>query len=153
MKKFFPYIFLLLLPILNVSVAHEKVKDKSEEFKKEINQAYKGFTKFLEEGKPMELANEYYTEDAHFFPPTGGMVEGREAIGQAFKQMIEAGYTIKAEAKDVEDYGHHIYEYGVATTYDKEGKSLGKQRYVVIWKLDDGQWRIHRDFVKGRMME
>lgn len=153
MRKIYLLTSLLFISFVNVGFAHDKVKDKSDEFKLEINKAYKGFTRYLEEGKPIELVEEYYTKDAKFFPPHGGVAEGHEAIGAAFKGMVEAGVIVVPQAIEVEDYGHHIYEYGVATLYNKKGETLAKERYVVIWKLVDGKWRIHRDFVKGRAME
>ncbi|GGW73064.1 YybH family protein [Alteromonas halophila] len=132
------------------SLAHEQQTDKSEEFIVNINQAYTAFSRMLEEGKPEALANEFYTSDAKFFPPGGGVVEGRAAIGKMLNSMVEAGVVVEPQAIEVEDYGEHIYEYGIATTYNQEGQALAKERYIAIWKLDDGQWRIHRDFVKGR---
>ena len=28
---------------------------------------------------------------------------------------------------------------------DKSGKEIDKGKYIVLWKMEDGKWKLHRD--------
>jgi ketosteroid isomerase-like protein len=45
----------------------------------------------------------------------------------------------------VEANGDSAYEVGQYELTDQSGKVLDKGKYVVIWKLDGGRWKLHRD--------
>ncbi len=124
----------------------------SDELKQTINDHYRQFAQFLNDGKPSQLAETHYTEDAKFYPPNGGVVEGKEGIMKVFEGMVSAGLVIAPEAHEVEVFGDHAYEYGVGIIYKGE-EQISQQRYICIWKNIDGQWKIYRDFVKGIEMQ
>lgn len=133
---------------------YAQVNNSSEELKETINENYTQFTQFIKENKPGELAENLYTEDTKFYPPNGGMAEGIDGVTKVFEGMINAGLVIEPEAQEVEIFGdEHAYEYGIGTVYNKEGKEIGQERYICIWKNLDGEWKIYRDFVKGQQME
>jgi|GEM_PF-4415338 len=143
-----------LIFILTANIScHAQTNNSSESLKKTINENYAQLTQFIKDGNPSAIANNFYTKNAKFYPPNGGVAEGREAIGKAFGGLIQAGLIIEPKAEEVERYGEAAYEYGIATLYNKEGKELGKERYIVIWKMEDGQWKMYRDFVKGQKIK
>ena len=146
---FFSFIFLLSVGI----VPNNLQAQSAEELKGTINDHYDQFAQYIKDNAPAKLAETLYTPDAKFYPPNGGLVEGTEGITKAFKGLISAGLVIKPEAHEVEVYGNHAYEYGIGTVYNKDGKKMGQERYVCIWKKVDGEWKIYRDFVKGKNME
>lgn len=123
--------------------------NNSAELKQAINDNYEQFTQLIKDNKPGELAEALYTNDAKFYPPNGGMVEGTEGVTKAFKGLIGAGLVIEPEAQEVKIFGSHAYEYGIGTVYNKEGKKIHEERYVCIWKNIDGDWKIYRDLVQG----
>jgi ketosteroid isomerase-like protein len=127
--------------------------NNSEQLKKTINESYKQFTQYIKDDEPAKLAETLYTKNAKFYPPNGGMVEGTKGVTRAFKGLIGAGLVIEPEAKEVEIFGNHAYEYGIGTVYNKEGKKIRQERYVCIWKNVDGEWKIYRDLVQGIPIE
>ena len=125
----------------------------SEELKMVINDNYGQFIQYIKDNKPAELATSLYTDDAKFYPPNGGMVEGIEGVTQAFEGLIGAGLIIEPEAQEVEIFGNHAYEYGIGTVSDKKDNKIRQERYVCIWENVDGTWKIYRDLVQGMAIE
>ena len=145
----FSFLFML---IMNVStVCSQSVS--SEELKETINDNYKQFTQFIKNNEPGELAETLYTEDAKFYPPNGGMVEGTMGVTKAFEGLIGVGLVIEPEAQEVEIFGDHAYEYGIGTVKNKSGEKIRKERYVCVWKNVEGTWKIYRDLVQGVAIE
>lgn len=145
----YTFIFMLTATITNVCAQSMS----SEELKETINDNYKQFTQFIKSNEPGELAETLYTNDAKFYPPNGGMVEGTEGVTMAFEGLIGAGLIIEPEAQEVEIFGDHAYEYGIGSVYNKSGEKIREERYVCIWKNVDGTWKIYRDLVQGIAIE
>jgi ketosteroid isomerase-like protein len=137
----------------NMANFANKKANSSKELKRTINDSYDQFKQYIKDGKPAKLAETLYTKDAKFYPPNGRMVKGTEGITKAFKSTIDAGIVIEPEAREVEIYGSHAYEYGIATVYKRDGKKIRDERYVCIWKNVDGEWKIYRDLVQGIKMK
>jgi len=145
---------LSLIVSLTANIASVNCQElNSEELKSTINESYAQFTEYIKDNKPGELATSLYTEDAKFYPPNGGMVEGTVGVTKAFEGMIAAGLVIEPEAREVEIFGEHAYEYGIGSVYDKEGNKIREERYVCIWKNIGGTWKIYRDIVQGIAIE
>ncbi|NBC66131.1 MAG: DUF4440 domain-containing protein [Bacteroidetes bacterium] len=145
----FSFLFMLTANITNVWAQSMS----SEELKETINNNYKQFTQFIKNNEPGELAETLYTNDAKFYPPNGGMVEGTVGVTKAFEGLIGAGLVIEPEAQEVEIFGEHAYEYGIGSVYNKSGEKIRDERYVCIWKNVDGTWKIYRDLVQGIAIE
>jgi uncharacterized protein (TIGR02246 family) len=87
-----------------------------------------------------------YTTDAWALPPGGEMVEGREAIGAVFREAMNMGVKEFAlEIAEVRGGGDWAYEVGKYAGMGEGGKEVDRGKYIAIWKMDDGEWRIHRD--------
>lgn len=151
-KTLYTFLFSLVFILIANINCHAQTNNSSEALKKTINENYTQLTQFIKDGNPSAIANNFYTKNAKFYPPNGGVAEGREAIEKAFGGLIQAGLIIEPKAEEVENYGEAVYEYGIATLYNKEGEKLGQERYICIWKNIDGEWKIYRDFVKGKKM-
>ena len=41
--------------------------------------------------------------------------------------------------------GETAYEVGKYTLLGRGGQTLDSGKYVVIWRQEDGQWKLHRD--------
>jgi len=48
-------------------------------------------------------------------------------------------------AYEVEDHGDTAIEVGKYTLKGEEGQVLDTGKYTVIWKQEEGQWKLHRD--------
>ena len=87
-----------------------------------------------------------YTPNAQLLPANGTVVSGQPAIQKYWQGAITSGFkavtltTIEAEA-----CGDTAYEVGKYTVPGEGGKVLDAGDYVVIWKRDRDQWKLHRD--------
>jgi ketosteroid isomerase-like protein len=60
--------------------------------------------------------------------------------------MIDAGATgLTLTAVEVEAHGDTAHEVGTWVLKAKDGTAVDNGKYIVIWKKEGGQWRLHRD--------
>jgi uncharacterized protein (TIGR02246 family) len=87
-----------------------------------------------------------YTSTAQALPPGGEIARGRDAIQKAFQGMIDAGATdLTLSTLEVEAHGDTAHEVGTWALKAKDGAALDNGKFIVIWKKEAGQWRLHRD--------
>jgi uncharacterized protein (TIGR02246 family) len=90
-----------------------------------------------------------YTKDAMAFPPDGPIVRGREDIKQMWATVAQQMglKDVKLETLDLEVAGDTACEVGQATlTLSGAGMPpTAVVKFVVVWKQEGGQWRLHRD--------
>ena len=87
-----------------------------------------------------------YTTDGVCLPPDAGMVKGRDDIKAMWGAVIaEMGLkSVKLETVDLEVSGDSACEIGEATLALADG-AQPVMKYVVVWKKEDGAWKLHRD--------
>jgi|TARA_B110000495_G_C23008963_1_gene596529 uncharacterized protein (TIGR02246 family) len=133
--------FLLALTCL----ASADVPRQSLTVEDEINAANSVFMELYASGNAAALA-ELYTEDAVVLASNQDFVTGKNEIQALMQNLIDSGLksitliTLEAERFDdtATEMGRYIFE-------NKEGQIVDKGKYLVIWKLTDGQWKFHRD--------
>ena len=87
-----------------------------------------------------------YTEDGKILPPNSDFVAGRQAIQGFWQAMLGMGIKgARLESVEVESHGDTAIEVGKYTLYGGEGQELDQGKYIVIWKHEHGQWKLHRD--------
>jgi len=87
-----------------------------------------------------------YSTAAKVMPPGADSVEGKSKIQAFWDGVIRAGVTdAKSETLEVDVIGGYTaVETGKFVMYaNKEVVDRGK--YLVVWRNEDGQWRLHRD--------
>lgn len=85
-----------------------------------------------------------YTSDAQMLPPNGKTLSGRAAIQSLWEEWIKAGFTkLTLTPTEVEGIGDTAYEVGTYASTD--GKFTDEGKYVVIWRRQQGKWRLFRD--------
>jgi ketosteroid isomerase-like protein len=110
-----------------------------------IEEGNRQFSAALARGDSKALAA-MYTAGARAFPPNADIVEGPEAIGRMWQSVIDAGIKgLELTTVDVEGQGDTAYEAGRYRLLGDGGKVLDQGKYVVVWKRDGGQWKLHRD--------
>jgi uncharacterized protein (TIGR02246 family) len=88
----------------------------------------------------------HYTSSAWAFPPSGEIARGREAIAKLWKGAMDGGVKqVKLATLEVEARGDAAHEVGTYVLVGDGGKQLDNGKYVVVWKREGGQWKIHRD--------
>jgi uncharacterized protein (TIGR02246 family) len=85
------------------------------------------------------------TEDAQVIAPGAPVARGRSAIAAAWQKSIDSGVKeLSLQTAEVESSGDLACETGTVRLVSRDGK-LTEARYVVVWKREGGQWRLHRD--------
>lgn len=93
-----------------------------------------------------------YTENGQFLLPNSDFVKGRQAIQSTFQALMDSGVkTVKLEALEVEGYGDTAFEVGRYILEGEGGQVLDKGKFVVIWRQEAGQWKLHRDIINSSL--
>jgi len=110
----------------------------------EIEEANQAFMDTRESGDP-EAMSMLYTLDARLLPANGTLIEGREAIKAYWTEgMAQASSELVLETVSAEGYGDMAIEEGkYKVKVGSQEVDMGK--YIVTWKKEDGQWKLHRD--------
>jgi ketosteroid isomerase-like protein len=108
---------------------------------KEIELRLREYESHLQNGDSIALGN-MYMEDAEIIPST----VGRENIIKGFGSMIRDSIT-GSSFKTTKLWGNDqlLVEDGTGTWSHTNGKVVGSGRYLLVWKKDDGKWKILRD--------
>ena len=105
----------------------------------------KQFMDYYNSGDAAGLA-ELYTDDGQILPPNSGFVTGRTAIEAFWEALMEMGIKqVKLEVVEVERGPDTAYEMSTFILADANGQTLDQGKYIVIWKQEDGDWKLHRD--------
>jgi uncharacterized protein (TIGR02246 family) len=87
-----------------------------------------------------------YTTSGQLLPAHSDVVTGRQAIQAFWQAVMEMGIReATLETVELEAYGDSANEVGRYTLRGDAGQELDRGKYVVIWKREGGQWKLHRD--------
>ena len=85
-------------------------------------------------------------------PPNADFVTGKKAIQAFWQAVMDMGVKeAKLEIVELESHGDAAIEISTFTLLGEVGQVLDKGKYVVIWKQEDGQWKLHRDIFNSSM--
>jgi uncharacterized protein (TIGR02246 family) len=90
---------------------------------------------------------DFYTENGQLLPTGSDFVTGKAAIQAFWQAAIDMGIakTVRLEIVEVEAHGDIAIEIGKYTDSGGAGNVIDRGKYVVIWKQEGGQWKLHRD--------
>lgn len=118
--------------------------------KAEIEQANKEFMALVAAGDSVGLANAY-TADAKLMSGGAPSVIGKANIQSAIRGMFESGLTgIDLRLENVYGTEDLIAEEGELTLYAGDNV-IGEEKYIVLWKKEDGKWKLFRDIFNSNM--
>jgi len=93
-----------------------------------------------------------YTEDGQVLPPNADVVTGQKAIKRFWQAVMDMGITeVKLEIVEVGDHGDTAIEVSTFELLIKTGDVVDNGKYIVIWKKEDGRWKLHRDIFNSSM--
>ena len=93
-----------------------------------------------------------YTENGQVLPPNSDFVTSKQAIQGFWQAIFDMGIKeVKLKIVEAEGHGDTAIEVGRYTLKDEGGQVLGKGKYIVIWKQEEGQWKLHRDIFNSSM--
>ena len=114
--------------------------------KKAIDSTNAVFGSMVSKGDSVGLAS-LYTSDGKFMAEHMPTASGRSAIQSAFAGMFAAMGTpgLTLTSNEVSGNEEMLSEVGSYSMTDKSGKEIDKGKYIVLWKMEDGKWKLHRD--------
>ncbi len=140
---------LITVLILATMGCDQKTSEKSSEsnqvdmsvLEKEIESRLREYENHLRNGDSIALG-EMYMENAEIIPST----VGRSNIIKVFGSMIRDSIT-ESSFKTVGLWGNDelLVEEGTGVWSHKNGKVVGRGRYLLVWQKDNGEWKILRD--------
>jgi ketosteroid isomerase-like protein len=136
--------FLILSVCLGACTSSQKQFDLANA-KKEIEAINLEMASYISKSDSVGLASAYSKEGALMLSnrPT---VSGQENITRAWGDIINAGVSkMTLTTLDVWGNEEYITEEGLISIETKDGTLLDKGKYLVLWKKEDGKWKLHRD--------
>jgi ketosteroid isomerase-like protein len=117
----------------NVRNIHEVITSADEKFMAAFSQ-----------GDAARIA-ELYTEHGQVLLPNNEVISGKLGIRMVWQGAMMMAKQISLETIEVEDRGDTAYEVGKYVLHNKAGHVFDQGKYIVIWKQEHGQWKLHRD--------
>jgi ketosteroid isomerase-like protein len=114
--------------------------------KSTIDENNKIFGDAVVKGDSATLVNLYATT-AHLYPANMPPIEAYDGIKRFFGEFVKSGVKeFKLQTVDVYGNGDNIIEEGKYTIGDGKGKTIDQGKYIVIWREENGKWKLYRDF-------
>lgn len=151
MKK----LFLTAIVITSLFACKQNTETRSEfdlvNAKKEIEATNQNLKELLAKGDSIGFANSY-TADAKFMESNQPSIVGKSKIQSFWTKLINGGATnISLTTLEVWGDENYITEEGLYDFKSKDGAALGNGKYIVLWKKEDGKWKLHRDMANSDM--
>ena len=103
------------------------------------------FEAAFETGNAAEIA-ELYTDDGMLLPAGSDVVQGKKGIAAFWQGAMDMGIKhATLEITEIEQHGDTAIDVGRYTLSGSVGQVIDQGKYVVIWKHEDGTWKLHRD--------
>ena len=89
---------------------------------------------------------ELYTDNGILLPTGSDFVKGKQAIEAFWQGAMDMGIkNVKLDIVEVEQFGDTAIDMGQYTLMNQDDQVMDTGKYVVIWKHEDGTWKLHRD--------
>ena len=111
-----------------------------------IEQTSRRFEEAFTKGDVASVMREVYASDARVLPPDAETVRGRDNVAQFWAAAAQqlGIQRVQLEIIELEPVGEQAYEIGRATL-TLGGGQQATAKYVVIWKQEDGRWKLQVD--------
>jgi len=87
-----------------------------------------------------------YTSNGCVMPTNSDIISGAANIQGFWQSVFDMGIRAAAvETIDLEEHGDTAIEVGRYTLKGDAGAVADYGKYIVIWKHEDGAWKLHRD--------
>ena len=150
MKTKDKWAFVLPLIIISVLTFIPVFQASSAEIQDEIIAANENFMAAFEKGDAGSIAA-LYTIDGQLLPPNSDIVVGRNLIEAFWKAVIDMGIkAVRLKTVEIAGQADRAIEFGEYTLIGKD-QVLDNGKYSVVWKPDEGQWKLHRDIWNSSM--
>ena len=93
-----------------------------------------------------------YTENGQLLPTNSDFITGKQAIQAFWQARMDPGVrSVKLESIEIETHGNTSIEVGLYSVQAQENQILDKGKYIVIWKFERGQWKLHQDMMNSSL--
>jgi uncharacterized protein (TIGR02246 family) len=121
------------------------ITQTASELLEEIRSANENFEKNFANGDAKGMAS-LYTSDGMLLPPGAGVQEGSAAIQNFWQMVMDMGVKrAQLGTVHVEREGETAIEMGNYKLSGADDQRLDEGKYIVIWKQQDGDWKLHKD--------
>ena len=87
-----------------------------------------------------------YTAEGQLLPTHSDVISGHTAIAGFWQGAMDKGIrSARLETVEIEDHGDTAIEVGRYTLAGEGDQVLDRGKYVVWWKNEGGDWKLHRD--------
>lgn len=112
--------------------------------RKTVDDANQKFEEALRKADSVTLAS-LYTSDAVVMPANSEPLKGNDILsmwGSVSRMGIK---DAKLTTTDLQGNANLLAETGTYEMYGDKNKTLDKGKYIVVWKQENGQWKMYRD--------
>jgi ketosteroid isomerase-like protein len=117
--------------------------------KKEIVEANQNFMALFSKGDSTGVAD-CYAMGAKMMGPNGPAVEKKD-IQAAFAGFMKGIAKVELNTLDVWGTADLLTEEGELAMFTKDGQQADKGKYLVVWKKEDGKWKLFRDMFNSNL--
>ncbi len=87
-----------------------------------------------------------YTDEGQVLSTGNDVITGKAGIQVFWQALVEMGIkSAKLETLELNEYTDTAVEVGKYTLGGEDDQVLDQGKYIVIWRQEDGQWKLHRD--------
>lgn len=128
----------------NVKVSKESIIHDDESVKAYIREEALKFGEEVRRGDSTAMAA-HYSSDAIVMPANSEQVTGNNIVN-FWGSVVRMGVKdLKLNITDIYGDGDVYVETGTLELFGTDNISLDKGKYVVVWKKENGNWKMYRD--------
>lgn len=117
----------------------------SENVRSAIVEAVQKFMNLYKKGDAAGVAA-LYSENPVLMPPGMDFIYGKEGVQATFEAFLNMGIKeLVFEIVEVDHCGDIAVEMSTYKLLGAEGQQLDFGKYIVVWKREHGDWKLHRD--------
>lgn len=134
----------------NATATNDSTAYDAENIKAFIKKEASAFEEEFKRGDSTALAA-HYGSDAVVMPPNSEPVKGNDIVhlwGGAIRMGVKG---LKLDITDISGDGNVVAETGSYEMLGADNKTMDKGKYVVVWKKDNGNWKIYRDIYSSNL--
>jgi ketosteroid isomerase-like protein len=142
-KQLLVFAFILFGRSAGIAQSAENPVVNEQQAKVIVSDIIRKFSDYFLKGDSVALSA-MYTKDASL-----GSVKGKDvpaAIGKMIRSSIQGDSRhITYTSTSINVDGEFIVEVGIAEGKDEHGNQKWKSKYLVVYKQEDGYWKLYRD--------
>lgn len=128
-----------LFALVFVSCQMNKPVDESK-----IDEVNEKFMQAFTDGDA-EAVTALYSSDAVLLPPFGDAISTKQDITDLWNGMMDIGITgVELVSNEIIPAGDMAVERGEYTIFVGD-MDIDHGKFLVLWKMENGQWKLHRD--------